>query len=152
MKGAPSFHKPSDSSGLYQLHCWGSCRLFARWDNYLFDMIRGENIHFVQVRRTLFIRMECHAQPRFLTIWTRLAFLRLLTWYLFSLSQVDFAVNYTRVTFDGTLGGEEDEYERNMMGSCYQVISEETMEHKINNGPQHLIRKMYFMTQCSSVA
>ena len=71
MKGAPSFHKPSDSSGLYQLHCWGSCRLFAGWDNYLFDVIRGENIHFVQVRRTLFIRMECHAQPRFLTIWTR---------------------------------------------------------------------------------
>ena len=36
-------------------------------------------------------------------------------------SQVDFAVNYTRVTFDGTLGGEEDEYEKNMMGSCYEV-------------------------------
>ena len=45
--------------------------------------------------------------------------------YFLSLSQVDFAVNYTRVTFDGTLGGEEDEYERNMMGSCYQVIREE---------------------------
>ena len=39
-----------------------------------------------------------------------------------SQSQVDFAVNYTRVTFDGTLGGEEDEYEKNMMGSCYEVI------------------------------
>ena len=38
-----------------------------------------------------------------------------------SQSQVDFAVNYTRVTFDGTLGGEEDEYEKNMMGSCYEV-------------------------------
>jgi len=37
------------------------------------------------------------------------------------LDTVDFAVNYTRVTFDGTLGGEEDEYERNMMGSCYQA-------------------------------
>ena len=91
--------------------------------------------------------MECHAPPRFLTIWTRLAFLRLLTRYLLSLSQVDFAVNYTRVTFDGTLGGEEDEYERNMMGSCYQVISEEAAELEINHGSQHLIRKMYFMTQ-----
>jgi len=37
------------------------------------------------------------------------------------LDTVDFAVNYTRVTFDGTLGGEEDEYEKNMMGSCYQA-------------------------------
>ena len=79
-------------------------------------------------------------------------FLRLLARYLLSLSQVDFAVNYTRVTFDGTLGGEEDEYERNMMGSCYQVIREETVEHEVNHGPQHLIRNMYFMTQCSSVA
>ena len=74
--------------------------------------------------------------------------LRLLARYLLSLSQVDFAVNYTRVTFDGTLGGEEDEYERNMMGSCYQVIREETVEHEINHGPQHLIMKIYFMTQC----
>ena len=76
------------------------------------------------------------------------AFLRLLARYLLSLSQVDFAVNYTRVTFDGTLGGEEDEYERNMMGSCYQVISVEA-ELEINHGShsQHLIRKMYFMTQ-----
>merc|ERR1719411_846860 len=37
------------------------------------------------------------------------------------LDTVDFAVNYTRVTFDGTLGGEEDEYEKNMMGSCYEA-------------------------------
>ena len=56
-------------------------------------------------------------------------------------------MNYTRVTFDGTLGGEEDEYERNMMGSCYQVISEETADLEINYGTQHLIRKMYFITQ-----
>jgi len=39
------------------------------------------------------------------------------------LDTVDFAVNFTRVTFDGTIGGEEDEYEKNMMGSCYQVVN-----------------------------